>query len=91
VWTRKTGAYREESAQAAEMILDAMVAQTGAKRAGATRSDNYMSLNYSTIPAVLVEMGFMTNASEDVKLCSDSYQLLLAEGIMEGLCNWLGR
>ncbi len=91
VWTRKTGVYNKESAEAAAIILDAMVARTGALNAGANRSDNYMSLNYSTIPAVLVEMGFMSNPAEDAKLCSDEYQQLLAEGIMDGLCAWLGR
>ena len=68
-----------------------MLARTGARKSGANQSDNYMSLNYSTIPAILIEMGYMSNPAEDVKLCSDSYQMLLAEGIMEGLCIWLGR
>jgi len=91
VWTRNTGAYWKESAEAAEIILNTMVAATGAARVGAKRSDNYMSLNYSTTPSVLIEMGYLSNAAEDVKLCSDSYQDQLAGSIMEGLCAWLGR
>jgi hypothetical protein len=67
VYTRNTGACARESAAAAQAILSAAVAQTGANNAGAHRSDNYMSLNYSATPSVLVEMGYLSNAAEDVK------------------------
>ena len=91
VYTRNTGACARESAAAAQAILSAAVAQTGANNAGAHRSDNYMSLNYSATPSVLVEMGYLSNAAEDVKLGTAAYQQLLAEGICEGICRWLGR
>ena len=91
VYTRNTGVYARESAAAAQAILSATVAQTGANNAGAHRSDNYMSLNYSTTPSVLIEMGYLSNAAEDVKLGTQAYQQQLAEGICEGICNWLGR
>ena len=38
----------------------------------------------------IVEMGFMTNPEEDMKLVSDSYQDLLAEGIADGIDAFFG-
>ena len=47
--------------------------------------DGYMSLNWSTTPAVLLELGYMSNPEEDVLLGTPEYQELLAEGIVKGL------
>ena len=91
VWSCDKGAYCEVSADAAHCILLAMVEHTGARNAGENRSGSYMSLNYSTTPSVLVEMGYLSNAAEEQKLVTDSYQQLLVEGMFEGICNWLGR
>ena len=48
-------------------------------------NDGYMSLNWSTTPAVLLELGYMSNPEEDVLLGTPEYQELLAEGIAKGL------
>jgi N-acetylmuramoyl-L-alanine amidase len=37
------------------------------------------------MPAVLVEMGYLSNTSERNRLSDDAYQSLLAETIAEGL------
>ena len=49
------------------------------------RHDGYMSLNWSTTPAVLLELGYMSNPQEDVLLSTSEYQELLADGIAKGL------
>ena len=91
MWVCDKGPYSDTSAEAAHCMLMAMLERTGAKNAGEKRSGSYMSLNYSTTPSVLVEMGFLSNAAEEQKLITDSYQQLLAEGMVEGICDWLGR
>ena len=91
MWVCDKGPYSDASAEAAHCMLMAMLARTGARNAGENRSGNYMSLNYSMTPSVLVEMGYLSNAAEEQKLVTDSYQQLLAEGMVEGICNWLGR
>ena len=48
-------------------------------------NDGYMSLNWSTTPAVLLELGYMSNPEEDVLLGTPEYQELLAEGIAKSL------
>ena len=47
--------------RAAEALLPAMVEATGAESDGIFRRDTYTGLNWSEVPSILVEMGFMTN------------------------------
>ena len=91
MFVRKTGDKQAESQAAAEIILDAMCEKTGAKKRGVSLRDTYTMNNFSTVPCILVECGFMTNHEEDVKLNSPDYQLLLAEGMAEGICRYFKR
>ena len=91
VYTRSGGAYAGESAEAAQALLECMLARTGANNAGAHRSGSYISLNWSSTPSVLIEMGYMSNPAEDVRLSTDAYQQLLACGMLDGLLFLFGR
>lgn len=51
-------------------------------------SDIYLLYN-CTLPAVMVECGFMSNESEAEKLKTDSYQTQMALSIMQGILNYL--
>ena len=88
MFVRKTGEKQEESEAAAKVILDAMCEYTGAKNRGVSLRDTYTMNNFSTVPCILVECGFMTTPEEDVKLNDPDYQLLLAEGMAEGICRY---
>ena len=66
-------------------------AATGAKANGVVQNDNYTGQNWSTVPCVMVECGFMSNPDEDVKLNDPAYQQKLAEGMVEGICAFMGR
>ena len=44
--------------------------------------------NWSTVPAVLLEMGFMSNAEEDQRMSTETFQNDLVEAIVEGLENY---
>ena len=89
MYIRKTGACAEESEALARCLLASMSARTGAKAQGVYKRDTYTGLNWSTVPSVLVEMGYMTNAEEDKKLNDPAYQELLALGIADGLMDYL--
>lgn len=54
----------------------------------AVGSDIYLLYN-CTLPAVMVECGFMSNESEAEKLKTDSYQTQMALSIMQGILNYL--
>lgn len=91
LYVNKTGDIAEASESAAQAILPAMVAATGAESDGIFKRDTYTGLNWSTVPCILVEMGFMSNPEEDMLLNDPDYQQKLVEGMVEGICNWLER
>lgn len=91
MFVRKTGEKQQESEAAAEVLLDAMVEATGAKKRGVFLRDTYTMNNWSTVPCILVEMGFMSNPAEDEKLNDPAYQALLVEGMVEGICRYFER
>ena len=86
---------RGEGYAVSKLIAEAMqgpvLAVTGAKDAGLHVSQDYPSLNWSTVPSVLIEMGYMSNPVEDRLLATDDYQALLAEAIVEGLVAYFGK
>ena len=91
MFVRKTGEKQAESEAAAEIILDEMVEATGAKRRGVYLRDTYTMNNWSVVPCILVECGFMSNPEEDEKLNDPAYQDLLVQGLTEGIAAYFER
>ena len=50
-----------------------------------TYADNMVGINWSTIPVTIVEMGFMTNESDDLKMSDPDFQDTMASGIADGI------
>lgn len=78
----------EKSAIAGEYILEAVLEETKAKSMRVVKSNELTGFNWSKIPVVLLEMGFMTNPEEDKLLNTDEYQNKIVSGIVEGLENY---
>lgn len=91
LFVNKSYPISKESRRAAEAILPRMVEATGAKKRGVYERDTYTGLNWSEVPCILVECGYMTNPDEDERLNDHDYQCLLAEGMVEGICDYFGR
>lgn len=51
------------------------------------RMANWAVIRRSNMPAVLLEVGFISNEAELRKMCSDDYQNKVATGIAEGIIN----
>ncbi len=88
MWVKSKGEGAEESKAIAEVVIQAMGEATGAKCENIHISDTYTGLNWSTVPCILVEMGYQSNPEEDKLLASDEYQQKLAEGMTEGLLRY---
>lgn len=73
-----------ESKVYAESITDAVSLSDDIKVRNA-KSESYYVLRNAQMPAVLVEMGFLSNYSERQKLLSDDYQETLSQKIAEGI------
>ena len=74
----------DSSAELARSVQDALIASTGAYSHG-TEPANYYVVKYTTMPAILVESGFLSNAADAAQDKSDSYQTLVARGIFRGI------
>ena len=89
VYCSKSNAIAAESYRACEAILPAVCAATGAKNNGIVSNDNYTGQNWSTVPCLMVECGFASNPEEDVLLNSEDYQWKLAEGLTQGIIDYI--
>lgn len=88
---RWTGPILSESMKAGRIVHKAVIRSTGAKDRGVISRSDLSGFNWSEVPTVLVEMGFMSNPDEDRKLDSDEYQDKLAEGMADGIVDYLER
>ena len=91
LYVRNTGVCKDESLAIAKAIGPAMAASSGAVYRATTKSDYYPSMNWSTIPAVLLECGYLSNPQEDVLLNTPSYQQALAHGVVDGLISYFSK
>jgi N-acetylmuramoyl-L-alanine amidase len=84
-----TGPIVDASAKAGKAIKAAALSATGARDRGTNAVSDMSGFNWSERPAVIVEMGVMSNASEDRALSTAAYQDKLATGISAGVMQYL--
>lgn len=80
----------DKSVKIGETVLKSVVAQTGAKNRGISRRGDMTGFNWSKVPVILLEMGFMTNREEEKKLITDEYQDKIVDGVINGLTAYYG-
>ena len=72
-----------------DMLINAMKRAVGYeledKTGFVTLSDQFVGNNWAKMPCFLVELGFMSNPTEDVLLSTPVYQQRLAEGMAQGV------
>ncbi len=72
----------------AETVQRNLVAATGATDRGVRQNLFYVIRN-ARIPAILVELGFVSNPEEGRKLATDTYQQTLAQALADGVLEFL--
>ena len=75
----------EDSYTLAECILSAYCEKASFSSLGIQYYDNMTGINWSKLPVMILEMGFMTNQSDDLRMSDASVQPLMAEGIADGI------
>lgn len=66
-------------------VLNSMCKRTGAKNRGISYVNNMSGINWCKVPVALIEMGFMSNKTEDYLLSDSTYQYKIANGIADGI------
>jgi N-acetylmuramoyl-L-alanine amidase len=79
------------SRRAAGMVQRDLVRALGFPDRGLQERADYTGFNWSDVPVILVEMGFMTNPTEDRLLATAAYRQRAAVGLCRGTLRFLGR
>lgn len=79
------GDLAEDSYLLGECILDSYCSKAGFESLGVQYYDDMTGINWSRLPVMILEMGFMTNESDDLRMADEAVQPLMAEGIADGI------
>ena len=75
----------EKSNTLAECIINSYCSATGLANKGVISADNMTGTNWSTVPVAILEMGFMSNESDDMYITDTSHHETMAKGIADGI------
>ena len=87
---QNTGRVDITSGQFAQILQNHLVNETGARDRNTRGDRGFVLLAESTMPAVLIETGFMSNSAELAKLLTETYRMSIARGIYEGIVEAFG-
>lgn len=79
------------SKRAAGIVQRELVLALGFPDRGLQERADFTGLNWSDVPVILVEIGFMTNPAEDRLLATAAYRQRAAVGLCRGTLRFLGR
>lgn len=80
-----------DSKRAARIVQRELRAALGFPGRGLQERSDFTGFNWADVPVILVEMGFMTNPTEDRLLATAAYQRRAALGLCRGTLRYLGR
>ena len=73
------------SKQLAELIQSSIIEATGNNNRGTVHRTDLLILNGTTVPSVIVEVVFLSNVGDALKISQDAYQDIVAEAIAEAI------
>lgn len=74
----------------AQCIIDNYCEVTGFNNQGVYITDDMSGINWSTMPVTIVEMGYMTNESDDSKMADSGFESTMVMGIANGIDQYFG-
>jgi N-acetylmuramoyl-L-alanine amidase len=80
-----------ESKRAARIVQGDLRAALGFPDRGLQERSDFTGFNWADVPVILVELGFMTNPTDDRLLATSAYQRRAALGLCRGTLRFLGR
>ena len=80
-----------QSKRAATIVQSEVVRKLGFPDRGLQERSDFTGFNWSNVPVILVEMGFLTNPTDNRLLGTIAYQRRAALGLCRGTLRFLGR
>ena len=90
LWDMAQSQFQEESSHLAEILQDSLAQNLGLQNRGVKQATFYV-LGGAAMPAVLVEVGFLTNPREERRLMDDAYRERVARALATGVINYKRR
>ena len=87
LWDLQQSEFQTESSRLAETVLDTMTQSLRIPNRGVKQAGFYV-LGGAAMPAILVEIGFVTNPREEKRLKESRYRDEIARGIVGGLADY---
>jgi len=84
----ETHYYHENGIELADCVHKKLISRINTNDRGLFKSRFYV-INHTTVPAILVEIGFISNPTERMELITQKRQQATAEGIADGIIEFL--
>ena len=81
----------KSSYRLSKVILDTYCEKTGARKERIWKTDTMTANNWSSVPAAMIELGYMSNPDEDLNMNMDSYRKKMALALADGLDLWFAQ
>ncbi|MDP4147300.1 MAG: N-acetylmuramoyl-L-alanine amidase [Bacillota bacterium] len=86
-----TEAIYNESKEDGKIVLDTFVEEMGVANRGLVEHSDMTGFNWSRVPVILIEMGFLSNPDEDKLLSSSTYEAKLSSSLADGISKAMDR
>ncbi len=84
------GSLYQDSYALAKSVLEEYCKSTGMNNQGVVETDTMTGINWSQIPVMILEMGYMTNQTDDNNMQDPEYQKNMVDGIVTGINKYFG-
>lgn len=78
----------KQSYRLARSVINAYCKATSIKNRGCVKRDDLTGTNWSKVPVIVLEMGFMSNPIEDRNMQKKKFQKRMVQGICNGIDNY---
>lgn len=84
------GDIAEDSQKLSQAIIHAYCEATGMNNRGVKIDDTMTGINWCEMPVTIIELGFMSNPTDDTNMQDDAYQQKMVDGIADGIDVYFG-